>query len=145
LKVWIRMGRIGRIPTVLVGGEVMALDILDLTEFKTPVLGTPRENLILHTPVPQNSNLYVHGNVSTDQVIGIDPNASMIKFNGWPLKVESERIVSNQTEAFYVSLQTGFAKLFRDATVLIDRSVTYAASSFPSWMDVDAAQDVTIE
>ena len=145
LKIWIRMGRIGRTPNTLLGGEDMALDTLDLAEFKTPVFGQPRETLVFHSPIPQKSNFYVHGNIPDDQELIIDPTGGVIKFNGWPLKVESERIVSNQTEAFYVSLQTGFAKLFRDSVIVVDKSVTFASTGFPSWMDVDAAQNVVIE
>ena len=145
LTIWVRMGRMGRIPNTLLGGEAMAIDTLDLTEFKTPVMGVPRENLVLKSPVPSNTNFFVHGNVPANQAIIVDPSASIIKFNGWPLKVESERIVSNQTEAFYVTLQTGFAKLFTDAALVIDRSKTIAGYPLPDEMDVDPYQNVTID
>jgi len=143
LKVWVRLGRMGRIPSTMIGGEDIAVDTLDLTEFKTPVMGSPRENLVLKSPVPQNTNFYVHGNVPADQAIILDPSASIIKFNGWPLKVESERIVSNQTEAFYVTLQTGFAKLFTDAAIVVDRSTSF--TSWPAEYDVDTYQNVSID
>lgn len=143
LRVWVRLGRMGRIPGVLLGGEAVALDTLDLTEFKTPVMGSPRETLVLKSPIPQNSSFYVHGNVPADQAIILDPSACIIKFNGWPLKVESERIVSNQTEAFYVTLQTGFAKLFTDAALIIDRSDSDI--TFTSDFDVDTHANVVIE
>jgi len=145
LTIWVRMGRMGRVPSTLIGGEEIAIDTLDLPEFKTPVMGQPRENLVLKSPVPQNTNFYVHGNVPDDKAIILDPSSSIIKFNGWPLKVESERIVSNQTEAFYVTLQTGFAKLFTDSTIVIDRSQTIAAAPLPTAMDVDPYQNVTID
>ena len=145
LTLWVRMGRMGRIPNTLIGGETIAIDTLDLTEFKTPVLGTPRESLVFKSPVPQNTNFYVHGNVAADQAIILDPTGSIIKFNGWPLKVESERIVSNQTEAFYVTLQTGFAKMFTDAALIVDRSKTIAGYPLPADFDVDAYQDVSID
>ena len=144
LVIWVRLGRMGRIPGSLLGGEAIAIDTLDLTEFKTPVMGTPRENLVFKSPVPASTDFFVHGNIPTNQEIILDKTASVIKFNGWPLKVESERIVSNQTEASYVSLQTGFAKLFRDASVIIDRSKAFSSYGFPSWMEVDALQNVVI-
>ena len=145
LTIWIRMGRMGRIPSVMIGGEAIAIDTLDLTEFKTPVMGAPRETLVLKSPVPQKSDFYVHGNVPSNKLITIDPSASIVKFNGWPLKVESERIVSNQTEAFYVTLQTGFAKMFTDAALIIDRSQNISAAPLPSAFDVDPYQNVTID
>lgn len=145
LTIWVRMGRLGRTPNTLIGGEAIAIDTLNLTEFKTPVMGTPRETLVLKSPVPQTTNFFVHGYVSANQAIIVDPSAAMIKFNGWPMKVESERIVSNQTEAFYVSLQTGFAKLFRDASIIVDRSQLIGSAPLPAAMNADLLQNVTIK
>lgn len=145
LKIWVRMGLMGRVPNTLLGGEDVALDTLDLAEFKTPVMGRPQENLVFKSPIPSNTNFYVHGNIPTNQAGILDPSAALIKFNGWPLKVESERIVSNQTQASYVSLQTGFAKLFRDAFIVVDRSKAFASFGFPSWMDISSLQNVVIE
>jgi len=145
LVIWVRMGRLGRVPSTLIGGEAIAIDTLDLSEFKTPVMGTPRETLVFKSPVPQRTDFYVHGNVPADQAIILDPGGAVIKFNGWPLRVESERVVSNQTEAFYVTLQTGFAKLFTDAALIVDRSQTIGAAPLPAAMDVDAHQNVVIE
>lgn len=145
LTIWVRMGRMGRIPNTLIGGEAIAIDVLDLAEFKTYVTGAPRENLVFKSPVPQSTSFYVHGNVPANQAIILDPSSSIIKFNGWPLKVESERIVSNQTEAFYVTLQTGFAKLFTDAALIVDRSANISASPLPTEFGVDAYQNVTID
>lgn len=145
LTIWVRMGRLGRIPSTIIGGEAIAIDTLNLTEFKTPIMGSPRETLVLKSPVPQSTNFFVHGNVAANQAIITDPTASMIKFNGWPLKVESERIVSNQTEAFYVTLQTGFAKLFTDATIVVDRSQLIGAAPLPAAMNADLLQNVVIK
>lgn len=144
LKIWVRLGRMGRVPNTMVAGEDMAADILDLTEFKTPTTGSPLATMTLKSPIPAGSNLFVHGNVTASTAIILDPQGGIIKFNGWPLKVESERIVSNQTEAFYVSLQTGFAKLFRDSSVIIDKSKAFGTYGFPTWMNVDTAQNVAI-
>lgn len=145
LTIWVRMGRMGRVPNTILGGEAIAIDVLDLAEFKTPIMGSPQETLVFKSPIPRLTNFYVHGNVSDNQAIIIDPTSSIIKFNGWPMKVESERIVSNQTEAFYVTLQTGFAKLFTDATLIIDRSKAIASFPLPDEMDVDPYQNVTID
>lgn len=144
LKIWVRMGRIGRTPDTMIAGESIAIDTLDLDEFKTFVSGAPRESITLKSPVPARTNLFVHGNIPANQEVIVDPTSAIIKFNGWPLKVESERIVSNQTSASYVSLQTGFAKLFRDAAIVVDRSKAFASYGFPTWMEVDSLQNVII-
>lgn len=144
LRIWIRMSRIGRLPSVIIGGETSALTTLNLTEFKTPVTGAPAEKLTLKQPLPQNTNYFIHGNIPDTQELIIDPASALIKFNGFPLKLENERVVSNQTEAFYVSLQTGFAKLFRDGVIIMDDDAAVSSFGLPTWMDVDALQNVVI-
>jgi hypothetical protein len=144
LKIWIRAARIGRTLGTIIGGEDAALATLDFSEFKNRNYGTPDKNLALKTPVPSTVNYFIHGNVPSKQEIFVDPSASIIKFNAQPIMVESERIVSNQTEAFYASLTTGFAKMFRDAAVIMDSSKTFVANPFPSYMDVDPFENVPI-
>ncbi len=152
LKVWIRMARLGRTPNTIIGGEDAALDTLDLAEFKTNTFGgtapagTPTSNALnLKTPIPNRSNYFIHGNVPANQEIIMDPSSALIKFNSKPLMVESEKIVSNQTEAWYASLTTGFAKLFTDSTVIMDDSIAFAGNGFPTEMDPDAQENVVIK
>lgn len=144
LRLWIRLSRIGRMPSVMIGGEDMALRTLMFDEFRTYVYGAPREKLDLKTPVPATTNYFVHGNVPPNSEIILDPSAAIIKMNVNPLMVESERIVSNQTEAFYASLTMGFAKMFTDAAIIMNQSLDFAGNGFPDWMDVDALQNVEI-
>jgi len=135
LKVWLRMAKIGRKPNTMINGENMALDIMYLDEFINPLQGTPMYKLNPDVSLPQGANMYIHGAVSTDQVAVVDPTASLLKLNAMPITIESERIVSNQTEAVYVTFATGFAKLFTDATVIIDRTLDFASNGFPVGMD----------
>lgn len=146
LKIWIRLARMGRIPTTILGGETAAMDTLDLTEFKTRQNSGPTVATInLKTPIPVNMNYFIHGNIPANQEIIIDPTSTLIKFNAQPLLVESEKIVSNQTEAFYATLTSGFAKLFRDSAIIMDSSLAFANYGFPSYMDVDPFQNISIE
>lgn len=139
LKVWLRLTRMGKNPTTMVGGEDMALEILDLPEFKKSDKGVaPEAKLNLRTSVPSQSDFFIHSSVPASQVIILDESTTMGKFNTMPLKVEHERIVSNQTEATYVSLATGFAIFFRDSRVALDKSVTYTNNPFPEYMNIDA-------
>jgi hypothetical protein len=138
LKVWVRGARLGKNFTTMVSGEAMAIDILDLLT-TTRVFGTARANVNIKTPIPQNSDLFIHGNVATDKVIVVDKSDALIKLNAQPLLVETERIVSNQTEETYASITTGFATIFRDSRLVLDRSVT---SDFPTWMDPTSQENV---
>lgn len=146
LKLWIRMSRIGRIPTTIIGGEDAALDTLDLNEFKNKdQVGTSRGNLVMKTPIPNSANYFVHGSVPANQQIFIDPSSAIIKYNATPLLVESEKIVSNQTEAVYATMTTGFATAFRDGRVILDKSLNISTNGFPTYMDVDPLEQVTIQ
>lgn len=146
LKVWLRMARIGRKADSILGGEDAALETLDLAEFKNRQNpAAPMANLNLKTPIPSGANYWIHGAVPADQQIIVDSNSALIKYNAQPLLMETEKIVSNQTEATYVTLTTGFANIFDDARVVIDQSLDFASHSFPASMDVDAAENVVID
>ena len=152
LKIWIRMSRIGKLPKAIIGGEDAALAVLDLPEFKTNINGTTapagvptNSALSLKTPIPKNSNYYIHGAVPADQQIIVDPSSAIVKYNAQPLLVESDKIVSNQTMSTYASLTTGFGILFRDARVVLDSSVLFTNSGFPAYMDVDAIEQAMID
>lgn len=145
LRILVRMSRMGRIPTTMLGGEDMALDILDLPEFSQRESGTTRANLNIKTPIPQTLDFFIHGAIDDDQALMVDKRAALIKLNGFPLKVESERIVSNQTEAFYASLQVGFAKLWKDSVIILDRTKDFATNGFPAYLDIDSKQIVDLK
>lgn len=145
LRIWIRGSRMGRNFSTILGGELAALNTLDLPEFKDRNQGTTDFNMNLKTPVPSSADYYVHGNIPASQEVLVDTRFSLIKFNVIPLLIESEKIVSNQTEAFYATLTTGFGKLFSDASVILDETEDFATDGFPDTFDVDAYQNVTIE
>lgn len=137
LRVAVRAGRLGRSMTTMIGGENAALDILNQPEFSMRYQGTTEATLNIKSPIPKNFDFFIHGIVDNNQVIMLDKSAALLKLNGMPLKVESERIVSNQTEAFYASLETGFAKMYRDGSVIIDKTKNINDFGFPDYMDID--------
>ena len=75
----------------------------------------------------------------------IDKTAGLIKLNAEALTVESDRIVERKLNATYVTVTTGFAKLFRDAFIVLDGTLAFSANGFPDWMDVNAAENVVIK
>lgn len=142
LRIWIRASRMGRKFDTIIGGEDAALETLDMPEFKDRQSGTTQANINLKTPVPNSADYYIHGNVPADQEILVDSRFALIKFNVIPLLIESDKIVSNQTEEFYASLTTGFGKIFNDAAIILDKSVDFATKGFPENMNVDAFHNV---
>lgn len=145
LKIWVRMSRMGRQPTAIIGGEDAAIEALDLDEFKKREQGTPQKNLNVKTPIPQSTDYYIHGSVPSNQQILIDKTSSIIKYNAQPLLVESDKIISNQTIETYASLTTGFGILYRDARVIIDKSKAFSSYGFPEYMNVDPLEQVNFE
>lgn len=137
LRVWIRASRLGRRFRTIIGGEEEALNLLDLPEFKLRSYGTTDARLNLRTPVPNSADFYIHGGTPENEIMLVDPSAAMIKLTARQLMLESERIVSNQTEAIYASLTTGFSKMYQDASILIDASTDFTTQGFPEYMDVD--------
>jgi len=135
----------GRRLNTIIGGEDSALETLDMAEFKDRKQGTTDANLTLKTPVPRDANYFIHGNIPAGQEILVDPRYALIKFNVIPLLIESEKIVSNQTDAFYASMTTGFGKVFRDSAILVDKSLDFAVNGFPDYMDVDAFANIAFE
>jgi hypothetical protein len=146
LKIWIRMSKIGRTPKLFVGGEDMALETMDLEEFsKTDKVASPEYNLNVKMPKPTGADYYIHASIPAKQHIIVDPTAALIKLTAVPMMVESERIVSNQTEAFYATTTTGFAKLFHDSAIIQDYSKDIAEYPIPDSFNWGAHQVVNME
>lgn len=137
LRAWIRMGRIGRMPDSLIAGEATAIDLLQLAEFKGFNGQSTTQKIQLQTPVPATQKLFVSGAMpNANYLMLVDTSAALIKLNSMPMKVESLRNPKNQVESWYVTEMTGFANMFRDARLIIQKNVAYAG--FPAFMDVDA-------
>lgn len=145
LRIWIRLSRMGKNATTMIGGEAIAMLLLNLPEYKNRSVGTPIATLDIKTPIPTTSSIFIHGGLPDSQIIIMDPRSTLLKFDSQPLKVESERIVSNQTEASYATLTTGFAIMFRDSRVVLDDSILFSAAGFPAYMNVDVLAQSTIK
>lgn len=144
LKIWIRSARMGRNFNTMVGGEDIALDILDLNEFKIRQTGETQATLNIKSPVPSSSDYYIHPGAPDNMTLLVDKRAAMIKLTAKNLTLESERIVSNQTEAVYASLTTGFSKMFQDASILIDKTKAFSGYGFPEYMNIDPYLSVAL-
>jgi len=159
LRIWLRMSKLGRRPAVMLSDEELAMDIWEMPEFNRRTVGgnnpdgAQEYGLNKNVMLPTSANYFVHGGIPAAQVVIMDPSACLMKLNSVPLMVESERIVSNQTQAFYASFTTGFAKMFTETAVALDTGEQFAAGNagdsstnfgFPpemgydtSWVDMD--------
>ena len=125
----------------MIAGETAAMDILDLL-VNTRVMGTQRGTVTMKTPIPQNSDIYVHGLIPNNQTLILDPSNAIIKLNAQPLLVESDKIISNQTEETYATLTTGFATIFKDSRLILDTSLAFSGNGFPTYLDPTASENV---
>lgn len=139
-RVWVRGGLIGRNFQTMIGDEAMALKIINLDEYKDRAVGAPMP-LNVHIPIVTNPELYAHVNIPASKLLMMDKNFSLIKLTAESLQMESEAIINRQLKGTYVWLITGFAKLFRDAAILVDGTVDFddPGNGWPDWMTVGYA------
>lgn len=145
LHIWVRAARMGRNFTTMIGGEDQAIELLDLPEFKERHYGTTEATLNLHSPVPNRADFYIHPGTPDQQLLLVDTSAALIKLTARQLMMESERIVSNQTQAIYASLTTGFSKVYQDAVILLAANVPFSEAGFPDFMNIDPFLNVSLE
>lgn len=145
LHVWVRAARMGRNFTTMIGGEDQAIEMLNLPEFKERHSGTTEATLNIKSPVPNKADFYIHPGTPDQQLLMVDTSAALIKLTAKQLMLESERIVSNQTEAVYASLTTGFSKMYQDAVLLLAANKKFSEAGFPSFMNIDPYLLVNLE
>ena len=145
LRIWVRAARMGRNFQTMIGSENQAIELLDLPEFKDRKSGTTQATLDVKSPVPNKASMYVHPGTPQNDILLIDPSSALIKLTARQLMMESERIVSNQTEAIYASLTTGFSKMYNDAALLIDSKKEFSTYGFPDSMNIDPFLLVNLE
>lgn len=145
LHIWVRAARMGRNFTTMIGGEDQAIEMLNLPEFKERHSGTTEATLNIKSPVPNKADFYIHPGTPDQQLLMVDTSAALIKLTAKQLMLESERIVSNQTEAVYASLTTGFSKMYQDAVLLLAANKNFSKAGFPSFMNIDPYLLVNLE
>lgn len=145
LHIWVRGSRMGRNFTDMIGGEDQAIELLDLPEFKKRESGTTEATLKVKSPIPNQANFYIHPGVPDNQLLLVDRSAALIKLTAKQLMLESERIVSNQTEAVYASLTTGFSKMYQDASLLLASNQAFSTNGFPAFMNIDPYLQVSLD
>ncbi len=137
LRMWIHGGLIGRSWQTMIGDEDMILTVMDMAEYKNRQSSyDPKLNLNIHVPIVTSPEIYAHVSASSGTLIMQDNRFGLVQLTAIPLLVESEKIVNRQIEGTYASIMTGFAKLFRDSSLVLDSSVEFSNPSYdwPAWM-----------
>lgn len=130
----VRLGLIGQTGTQIIANETTANAFLNLAEVKNRYLGTPLLGTQIKTPFTLPQDLYISAHVGANKVIVQDPSSSIVQLTAAPLMVETERIAAKQINGTFMSIYTGFAKIQRKASVVVDGSILFSGNGFPSYM-----------
>lgn len=136
VRVAIQFGLIGRTAMQAIGNATTALNYLNLDEVKNKQFaGIPLLPTMIKTPLQMPEELYASLEVPANQLVIQDSSMSLVQLTSMPLMVETEKIISKQIEASYTSITTGFAKLQRNASIIIDGSIAFSSNGFPTYMN----------
>jgi hypothetical protein len=146
LRSWIRGSILGRnFNTILCGDEEMSMDLMLLKEFFGFSGETTKGAIELKSNVPTAADLHIHAVAPQNSLVMVDKTAAMIKLNVEAMTVESERIVANGINGTYARMRCGFAKMYQDAVIVVNKTVPYSATTgalggFPDYMSAKAIQ-----
>lgn len=136
VQIWVRLSLLGRNSTSIVGNETTARQYLNLPEVKNKQFpGAALLPTNLKTPLPTMQDLYVSVKIAANQLAFQDSSLSLVQLTAQPLMVETEKIVSKQIAGTYATIFTGFSKLQRNASIVLDSSIDFAGHGFPAWMN----------
>ncbi len=134
-RVAIQFGLLGRTGMQVIGNATTALNYLNLPEVKDKQFpGAPLLATMMKSPLTMPEALYVSTKVGASKIVIQDPSTSLVQLTSAPLLIETEKIIMKQLLGTAISITTGFAKLQRNASIVIDGSITFAANGFPAWM-----------
>lgn len=135
LRAGIRFNLLGRTGLVAIANEDTCLEYLDLAEVKTKQnLGAALMPVKFKSAVQTPEDLYASHKVPANRIAIVDTSVSLVKLTAQPLLLETEKIISKRLMNSVASTITGFAKLQRNGSVVIDKSLAFAGNGFPVWM-----------
>lgn len=133
-RVAIQFSLLGRTGLQAIGNATSALNYLNLAEMKQRYAGAALLNTMLKSPLTLPEDLYVSAKVTGEKLVISDPSASLVQLTAAPLMIETEKVISKQIESAFASITTGFAKVQRNASVIIDPSVAFSSNGFATFM-----------
>jgi hypothetical protein len=134
VQVAIRFGLIGQVGTQIIANEATGNTFLNLAEVKNRYQGTPLMAVDVKTPFSMPNELFVSPKIGANKVAINDRSSSLIQLTARPLLIETDRIVMKQINGTVASIYTGFAKVQRKASVIIDGSILFSGNGFPTYM-----------
>jgi len=110
-------------PNVLVCHKDMVRVILTMSEFKDPIVGFSfQANGEITSPL--GATLIRCDEVPTDYLIGLDNRFALEEVVGQPLMVEYDKIINQKIEKAVISESVAYAKVIKEASLVMDNSWT---------------------
>jgi|TARA_R110000851_G_scaffold1514_6_gene5641 hypothetical protein len=139
LRTVIRMALLNYNTSSILANEKPAREFLTMPEIKgfdgTATLGGATFQTG-NGGVPTQFRMYPSAVMPVDdQLMFLDPTRALQKFTARPLFIEMERKASTQMSQSYATITTGFGKFMDDASIIVDKSLAFAANGFPASMD----------
>jgi hypothetical protein len=138
LRAGIRFNLLGRTGGIAIGNEDTCLEYLDLTEVKTKQnVGAALMPVKFKSAVQTPEDLYASHKVAASRILIADKTVSLVKLTAQQLLLETEKIIAKRLMNSVASTITGFAKLQRNGSIIMDKSLAFAGNGFPDWMTVN--------
>lgn len=134
-RVAIQFALLGRTGLQALGNALSVLNYVNLPEMKNKQFsGLALLHTMLKAPLQFPEELYPSMKVPTDQLAIQDPSKSLVQLTAKPLMIETEKIISKQLFNNVATITTGFAKIQRNASIILDGSKAFSTYGFPAWM-----------
>lgn len=110
-------------PNILICHKDMVRNILTLSEFKDPIVGFSfQANGEITSPL--GATLIRCDEVPSDYVLGLDNRFAIEEIVGQPLMVEYDKIINQKIEEAVISESVAYAKVIKEASLVLDNSWT---------------------
>lgn len=136
LRVTNRMRRLGLAPTRMIASEEMAL--VNVAESGTSGDFITIQNFLSNNGIRAQD---IH-TLAENRIMLLNAQRSMIQLRFGAMRVRSETDIRTGKDQSVITDYIGFAKVKRDASLILDGSVAYNATpgeagAFPTYMDID--------
>jgi len=135
LKAHARFDRLGNSCDIALVDEDTYVAIKDMPEVKGLIGGNQLLKVDSDIKNLTSQAMRVHGLIPANTVMFVDKMKALRRLLAKPLMVESERIVSKQTNVVYATAMLGFMTFLRDGRFMMKSDLAYSGNPFPSYMD----------
>lgn len=131
-----RMARMNRTPSTWIMSEVTFTTLFNVPEVKGYNGGTRLFNFnVSNLPIPKETNIIITSVIPDGKILMVDTTKALEKLDKQALRIEMTRDASKQVDKYYLSFQTAFSSVYRDARVMMDYTNTNTSLPFPSFLD----------